>query len=124
VVIVFLLIGFSDIVRVSFSGSAIAPPELSCGPIGPPCGVMANETIPQGARVTVQWTDLSGGNASYWVITLSQPPFSWGVCGSSGPSYVCHFASIGGKYAIGSYSFFGEPNQTVRYTGTYYTSLL
>ena len=123
-VILFLLIGFLDLVPVSFSGFAIAPPELSCGPLGPPCGVMANVTIPSGANVTVQWTDLSGGNASYWVIITSRPPFSWGVCGGWGPSYVCHFTSMGGKYALGSFSFFGEPNQTVRYTGTYYTSLL
>jgi hypothetical protein len=127
VVIAFLLIGYSDIVLVKFSGSGIAPPQLSCGGmIRAPCGLMGNVSIPPGVNVTVQWADLSGGTAGYWIVAENLG-FYFGpieVCGGYGPSLGCHFISVGGVYEFGAGSFVGEPNQTVSYTGTYYTSLL
>jgi hypothetical protein len=119
------LIGFSDIVPVNFSGSGIAPNQLTCGGlIVPPCGVMGNASIPSGVNVTIHWTDLSGGTAGYWVQAQSLPPISWDICGGRGPNFTCHFLSVGGVYAFGAASFVDEPNQTVSYTGTYYTSLV
>lgn len=126
-VIAFLLIGFSDIVPVSFSGSGIAPNQLSCGGmIWPPCGLMGNVSIPSGVNVTVHWADLSGGTAGYWIVGVNLG-FYFGpieVCAGHGSGFSCHFISVGGVYEFGAASFVGEPNQTVSYTGSYYTSLL
>ena len=127
-VIALLLTGFSDIVPVSFSGSGVALAQLAC-PEGPPCGVMGNESIPSGVSFTVHWKDLSGGTAAYWVGATSLPPIgpngtTWVVCSGYGPSFSCQLTSVGGVYAFGSITFVGEPNQSVSYTGSYYTSLL
>jgi hypothetical protein len=126
-VVAFLLIGYGDIVLVKFSGSAVAPPQLSCGGIiRPLCGLMGNTSIPSGVNVSIDWVDLSGGTAGYWVVAENLG-FYFGpivVCGGYGSSFSCHFVSVGGVYEFGAASFVDEPNQTVSYTGTYYTSLL
>jgi hypothetical protein len=127
VVIAFFLIGFSDIVPVTFSGGGVAFDGLCNG--GALCGYIGNVSLPSGPYVTVQWTDLNGTTIAFFVAGPNTTAFGPGVCGGRGPSGACHFVSSGGEYTLHAIKNAADlqphgPSELVDYTVTYYRSLL
>jgi hypothetical protein len=112
-VVAFILIGYSDIVPVKFSGS-----------VGRRTGEENQQNLPAGVNVTIPWTDVEGIVGHFFVWTVSTTPsyqFANVYCSQSGVSGTCSFESTGGVYWFGASTAY---NSSINYTGTYYVSLL
>lgn len=123
-VVAVLLLGFSDLVPVSFSGVGVALPFGTTCYAGNACGYVGSVTLPSGPNVTVRWVDASDGTVTFRIGAPGESLLSATVCNQEGPNGTCRFTSIGGLYGFYAMSSNGgEPLQTVTYTGSYSTSL-
>jgi hypothetical protein len=111
-VVAFILIGYSDIVLVTFSGS-----------VGGRLGGIDQQNLPSGVNVTIRWADVEGivGHFVVWTVSTTSAPLATVYCSQSAVSGTCSFESTGGLYYFGASTAY---NSSINYTGTYYVSLL
>ncbi len=120
-VVLFVLVGFADIVPVTFSGVASAPPS-NCSYCS--AGLVGQASLPSGVGVTLRWTNTVGTVVTFQVWSVAGGASASPVCRGVGTGGTLTFRSVGGTYEFTVDSSPGPNGTYVEYSGTYWVSLL
>ena len=120
-VVLFVLVGFADIVPVTFSGVVTTPPSTCtyCN-----AAIVGEASLPSGAGVALHWTNTLGTVVTFQVWSAAGGPSASPVCRGVGTGGTLTFRSVGGTYEFTVDRSPGPNGTYVEYSGTYWVSLL